>query len=459
MMKYLLQMPLVLLILWSKPSQAQQPHTLSLKEAWERANNSYPGLDEQKYLIEEFKIRKKEVQSQALPQIQLQAQSSYGTLEGSTGAFFPVPGVFNVTGNNAILNPDIKAAHNTFGSVLMDWRIFEFGRQRNAVEAAEYQVQGAESSYHAAGLSLQSKVTRLYIDILYNKANLQWAENNVVRINNIKEMTISLARAGLKPGADTSLSSSSLLQATAYQQEWLGKYDASKINFTEVVPAKNFQLPGKAFLSGNLSASEIDSIPLGHPYLQVITKELSYEQTQERLMGKGKYPSLSILGGMSSRGNAINPDGSLQSGLTSGFSNYANNYLIGLSLSWNISGVYTSSLAKKRSEKTVKSVQARYDTQKLQMETAMNAVVSRIGQQKQQVMNNRLAEQEARNAYDLYLVRYEGGLISLTELLQIQSFLQLAEKEFIEAQQVLWNLLITQAEVSGDFNYLATQLN
>jgi outer membrane protein TolC len=93
------------------------------------------------------------------------------------------------------------------------------------------------------------------------------------------------------------------------------------------------------------------------------------------------------------------------------------------------------------------------------METAMNAVVSRIDQQKQQVMNNRLAEQEARNAYDLYLVRYEGGLISLTELLQIQSFLQLAEKEFIEAQQVLWNLLITQAEVSGDFNYLATQLN
>jgi hypothetical protein len=63
-------------------------------------------------------------------------------------------------------------------------------------------------------------------------------------------------------------------------------------------------------------------------------------------MEKGKYPSLSILGGLSSRGNALNPDGSLQSGLTSGFSNYANNYLIGLSLSWNISGVYKSSLAK-----------------------------------------------------------------------------------------------------------------
>ncbi|KEQ29913.1 hypothetical protein N180_19945 [Pedobacter antarcticus 4BY] len=95
-MKYFLQMSLVLFILWSKSSQAQQIHTLSLKEAWEQANDNYPGLHERKYLIEEFKIRKKEAQSQALPQVQLQAQSSFGTLNGSAGAFFPVPGVFNI---------------------------------------------------------------------------------------------------------------------------------------------------------------------------------------------------------------------------------------------------------------------------------------------------------------------------------------------------------------------------
>jgi outer membrane protein TolC len=458
MMKYLLQMLLVLFILWSKPSHAQQPPTLSLQQAWERANNHYPGLDERKYLIDEFKIRKKEVQSQALPQVQLQAQSSYGTLAGSTGAFFPIPGSFNVSGNNS-MNPDINAAHNTFGSVLMDWRIFEFGKQRNAVEAAEFQVKAAESSFDAAGLSLQSRVTKLYIDILYHKANLQWSESNVIRLNNIRNVTVSLALAGLKPGADTSLATSSFLQAKAYQQEWLGKYDASKINFTEVVPVQDFNLAVHAFLKADSGNLKIDSLPLSHPYLKVITNQLSYEKTQESLLAKEAMPSLSILGGLSSRGSAIHPNGTMTSGLTSGFANYANNYLIGLGIRWNISGVYTISLAKKRAEKTVKSVQARYETQKLQMKTALDAVNSRISQQEGQLLNNKLAEQQAKNAYDLYLVRYEGGLISLTELLQIQSFLQLAEREYIEAQQVLWNLLITQAEVSGDFNYLASQFN
>ncbi|MEJ5963577.1 TolC family protein [Pedobacter immunditicola] len=458
MMKYILQMLLVLFILWSKPSQAQQPNTLSLQQAWERANNNYPGLEEQKYLVDEFKIRKKEVQSQALPQVQLQAQSSYGTFAGSTGAFFSLPGIFNVSGNNSI-NPDITAAQNTFGSALMDWRIFEFGKQRKAVEAAEFQVKVAESSYDAADLSLQSRVTKLYIDILYNKATLIWAENNVIRLNNIRNVTVSLALAGLKPGADTSLATSSFLQAKAYQHEWLGKYDASRINFTEVVPVQDFNLPGHAFLKADLGDLKIDSLPISHPYLKVITNQLSYEQTQESLLAKGAFPSLSILGGLSSRGNAIHPNGTITSGLTSGFANYANNYLIGLGISWNISGVYASSLAKKRAEKTVKSIQARYDTQKLQMRTALDAVNSRISQQEEQLMKSKLAEQQAKNAYDLYLVRYEGGLISLTELLQIQSFLQLAEREYLEAQQVLWNLLITQAEVSGDFNYLASQFN
>lgn len=458
-MKYFLQMSLVLFILWSKSSQAQQIHTLSLKEAWEQANDNYPGLHERKYLIEEFKIRKKEVQSQALPQIQLQAQSSFGTLNSSAGAFFPVPGVFNLSGSNANLNPEINNVRNTFGSVLVDWRIFEFGRQRSAVEAAQYQVQAAESGYQATGLSLQSKVTRLYIDILYNKANLQWAQANAIRLNNIREVTTSLARAGIKPGADTSLAASSFLQATANQQEWLGKLNASKINFTEVVPVQSFNLAENGFLKSDIQHLKTDSVPISHPYLKLINDQISYEQTQESLITKEAYPSLSVLGGLSTRGNSINSDGSMTPGLTSGFSNYANNYLIGLGLSWNISGIYTSSLGKRRVKQTIKGVHAKYDMQKLQMETALSSVNSRINQQRIQLIQNRLAEQESRKAYDLYMVRYEGGLISITELLQIQSFLQIAEKEFIEAQQVLWNLLITQAEVSGNFNYLATQFN
>ncbi|MET3114927.1 outer membrane protein TolC [Pedobacter sp. CG_S7] len=450
MMKYLLQLPFFLAILLSIPSMAQQSNTLSLNQAWEQASNTYPGLKAQEAHIGEYEFNKKEVQSRSLPQVQLQAQNSYGTFAGSNGAFFPVPGIFNVTGNSSTAETGQNAAVNTYGSVLMDWKIFEFGKQRKAVEAAEYQVQGAKSSYDAAGLSLKTKVTRLYFEILYSYSNLIWAKQHVKRVKEIMDLSVSLAQAGLKPGADTSLTSSSYSQAMAYQKEWQGKYNASKINMTEVVPQQDFVLPQESFLLYNDLQQNTDSVSLSHPYLQVLNKEVLYEKAREAFASRKVFPTLSILGGLSTRGSDINTHRNY---------NYTNNYLIGIGLTWNISGAYTSSLEKKRAEKTVQSVVAKYELQKLQMNTSLAAVSERILQQQQQVLENNMAQNKAKEAYELYLSRYEGGLINLTDLLQIQFLLQSAEKEAIEAQQVLWSLVTTHSEISGDFNYLSTHFN
>lgn len=449
-MKYFLQLPFLMVILMSISSQAQQTNVLSLKQAWEQANKSYPGLVDREASLGEYKLRKKEVQSLSLPQVQLQAQTSYGTFAGSNGAFFSVPGVFNVTGNSSIPGIEETAASNAYGSILMDWKFFEFGKQRKAIEAAEYQVQGAKSRVDATRLSLQTKVTRLYFDILYSYSNLDLAAQNVNRVKEILELTVSLAQAGLKPGADTLLVSSSFFQAMALQKEWQGKYNSSKISFTEVVPQQDFILPLQSFLRYNDLKRNLDSVSQSHPYLQVLDKEVLYGKAQKSVASRKLFPSISILAGLSSRGNDINPERNY---------NYSNNYLAGIGLTWNVSGAYTSSLEKKRAEKTLQSMVSKYELQKLQMNTSLRAVSARIFQQQQQVKENTTAQKKAKQAYELYLFRYKGGLINLIELLQIQLLLQRAEKEAIEAQQMLWDLVTTQAEISGDFNYLSTQFN
>ncbi|MGY0038020.1 TolC family protein [Pedobacter sp. NJ-S-72] len=131
--------------------------------------------------------------------------------------------------------------------------------------------------------------------------------------------------------------------------------------------------------------------------------------------------------------------------------------MVGVGLTWNISNIYTGSLEKKRTAKVLEGSKFTYDLQKLQMNTALQAVTSRIDQQLKQVTNTRLALGKAQQAYELYLSRYESGLINLTELLQIQSLLQQVEKNAIEVQQEFWNLLIKRAELSGDFSYLSNQ--
>ncbi|PTS99817.1 hypothetical protein DBR11_11540 [Pedobacter sp. HMWF019] len=459
MMRNPLQLLCLLFILFSIRSRAQQPINFSLKQAFKLADQTYPGLAEREARIGEYELRKQEAKSRSLPQIQLQVQNSYGTFEGTNGAFFPVPGVFNVSGSSKHENNSIQATGNTFGSVLMDWKFYEFGKQRKTIQAADYQLQGAKSSYEASSLSLHAKVSRLYIDVQYSYANLNWASKNVDRFKQILDLSTSLTEAGLKPGADTSISSSAYAQALALKDNWKGKYLASQINLTEVVPFKQISLPQPTLQVSFKNNLLKDSVVLSHPYLQVLDKQVLYEKAQQAVVSSKILPSLSILGGLATRGSGINSNGNIENGIGSGYQNYANNYLIGVGLIWNIGNAYTSSLERKRAQKTIQGAQSRYDLQKLQMNIALGAVSAQIDQQVQLLHHSEMALKKATEAYESYLTRYESGLINLTDLLQIQSLLQLAEKEQLQAAQTFWNLLITQAELSGDFTNVINQFN
>ena len=146
MIRYQLYLATALLLLVSIRSYSQNDKHISVSQAWEEAFTNYPGLVERKAQIRESEYWKTEIQYGFLPQVQVQLQNTYGSYAGSTGAFFPLPGIFNVSGNNR-LNGQPDAAANSYGSVLMDWKLFEFGKQRKEVEAAKY---GSDSAAYIA---------------------------------------------------------------------------------------------------------------------------------------------------------------------------------------------------------------------------------------------------------------------------------------------------------------------
>ena len=72
-----------------------------------------------------------------LPQIKAQAQSTYGTYNGVGGAFFPQAGFFNVSGDDSLYGASLSA--NSFGSAVLDWEVFSFGKLRNEIKQLEPQ--------------------------------------------------------------------------------------------------------------------------------------------------------------------------------------------------------------------------------------------------------------------------------------------------------------------------------
>ncbi|MDO8992186.1 MAG: TolC family protein [Daejeonella sp.] len=458
MIKYQLYLAMAFLLLVSTRSYSQNDKHISISEAWDAAFANYPGLTEKKAQIRESEYRKTEVKNGFLPQVQVQLQNTYGSYAGSTGAFFPLPGIFNVSGNNR-LNGQPDAAANSYGSVLMDWKLFEFGKQRKEVEAAKYAVEEAGSNFNVAKLQLQTKVTKLYINILYNQSKLEWAKENVTRVKEILNLSKSLSEAGLKPGADILLASSSYLQTLAELDDWNGKLSSSRIQLTEVVPLlpESILLSTNRFLTTLAGITGTDSVSNAHPYLDVIGTRILYDRTQEQIAARKIFPFVSLLGGLSSRGSGIGKDGTASTGWSSGFNNTSNNYLVGVGLTWNISSAYNSTVERKRAGQKLLATRSRYDLQALELNTGFQSVSTRIDEQLKQVMKTTQAVQNARNAYDLYLSRYESGLINLTELLQIQLLLQQSEKINIEAYQQLWEQEILRSELSGDFNKISNQ--
>lgn len=450
----------MLLMLYSVCAYSQGPKEGSLSYLWELMGDKYPMLTEKQARIEEFEYRKKELKTAALPQVQLQLQNSFGTFAGTNGAFFPIPGVFNVNGNVEKKPGASGNTMNTFGSVLLDWKISQFGKQQKMVEAAGFEVREAQSNYEASLLSLRAKMTRTYLNVLYAQSGLSWADKNVSRVKEIFDLSSSLAEAGLKPGADTALAAAAYLQAMSLQEEWKGKYAEGQDNLKEFVPGLSGMpiLPLEIYRNIRLPDQSLDSVSTSHPFLQVLDQRFKYQQSQKKVLARKQLPSIALLAGLSARGTGISRDGRVHQDFASGFDNSSRNYLIGLGLSWNLTGLYTGSLEKKRAQKQVDVVQSQYQLQKLQMNTALQAISSRIAAQVKQVAKTKTALKKTLNAYDLYLSRYEAGLINLTELLQIQALLQQVENSDLELCQELWNQLNTKAELSGDYSYLFNNL-
>lgn len=438
--------------------RAQDTLQLSLSQAWQLAFHTYPGLKQTQEQITAAQFNKSVQRAGLLPSIQLQAQNTFGTLESTAGAFFPLPGIFNVSGS-AGTGAENKATTNFYGSAVAELPILTFGKIKNNIRIADQQLLLAKSNLSAYQLQLQVKVTRLYFDILYEQANLKWATENAQRVAQIKEIAQSLAGAGLKPGADTALAASSYLQVLSQQDDWLGKLQSGKIALTETVPllhSAGYLVPERDYLNGIGGTLKLADTVSQHPYLDVYQKDIQVSEAREKAAGSQAMPTLTLIGGYGERSSGALPDGRISGGYSAAFNNMAGNYLVGVGLTWNISSLYTSTLQKKRAAAEVRANKYDYEREQLAVNTRVSAIAANLNEQLKRSVKTNAAVVMARRAYELYLARYQSGLISLTDLLQIQSLLQQAEKVNIDTHQQLWDQLIVQCELHSDFSPLVT---
>lgn len=442
------------------PLYARQQQENTLGNLWAKVEENYVGIRAKTASVDAAKLNERAVKRNMLPQVKAQAQNTYGTYEGSAGAFFPQAGFFNVSGSAVTLDGSSTAA-NTFGSAIAEWEVFSFGKLRKQNEAAKALYNKSVSEKDAYLLDLKKILSERYIILLYNDAKLDWTEKNAERLNDIRKITSGLSASGLQPAADSLLASSSYVQAMGEYDKWSGLKNASFIKLMELHGDGAIDYTISAGRFGNPSSMDLDSESIlspSHPILNALDEQSNYYMRSGQAQKRASLPSIDILGGYAHGGTGIDPNGTVSGAWKDGFGNTTNNFLAGIGITWDITGLLTNRLKGEQLFKEAEGTKLFQTQYEQAMQADLSASRTKIVQQYEQLQKTRLAVRQSQDAYEMYLARYRSGLIALSELLQIRTLLEQAENAHIDASRDYWILHAHMAELTADFDFLFSNL-
>ncbi|MGO1597049.1 MAG: TolC family protein [Sphingobacterium sp.] len=439
---------------------AQQHADRTLGSLWPKVEKDYPGVAAKMAKIDAIKFQEQAIRSRALPQVNLQAQNTYGTFLGSPGAFFPQPGFFNVSGSVPQVNGSSTAA-NTFASATVEWELYQFGKIRDEHQAAATRHERTVEERDAYLLELKKVLSERYIQLLYSEAKLNWTDKNVQRLDSIQTITAGLSAAGLRPAADSLLASSSLEQAKGEREKWVGSQQASCHRLQELYGDGqiDYQASSARFIDPRpLTRASREGSMRAHPALKALDKQAEYFTVSAKAARKSALPALRLLGGYAARGSGIQANGHASAAWKDGFSHGTSNFLAGIGLTWNLTRLHTAGLKSAELRKEAERTQHLHTRYMQARQAEFAASRSNVQQHYRQLEKTRLAVEQSKAAYTMYFARYKSGLIALTELLQIRTLLEQAENAHIRAARDYWLLLAIEAELAADFQFLFTNL-
>src|SRR5690606_7691774 len=125
--------------------------------------------------------------------------------------------------------------------------------------------------------------------------------------------------------------------------------------------------------------------------LDALGKQSEYYALSGRAQKRASLPSVSLLGGYAHRGTGIDPNGTVSGAWKDGFNNTTNNFLAGIGITWNITGLHTDRLKGEQLFKEAESIQLLQTQYEQAMQADLSASQTKIVQQYEQLRKTRLA--------------------------------------------------------------------
>ncbi|WP_324677640.1 TolC family protein [Hymenobacter sp. GOD-10R] len=438
---------------------------LTLPQVLEVAQTTYPTLRARQAAVEAAAADVRTTRANYLPQITMQAQALNGTSNQVRGAALG-GGAIPISG----VRPDFSSqtTWTSQAGLAVEWPVLTFGRYQALVQRANTGVAQAQADYEKELFARQVQVADAYLLALVAQKSVALQAANLKRAQALRTVIRAGALSGIRAGIDSSVTnaetSRAQLQLLTSQQQALQQ----RVRLAGLlgVPTQAIQLDSMQFytkLPNTAPAISSDTTRLP-PILRAYQQRIRASEAQTNALRMNTRPTLSLVGATWGRGSGIgnrageNGAFAIDPALSAGIPFKAYNYVLGASLSWNVTELWRTKYATAAQQQRVNQAQAEYAQQTLQLQMERQNAVLQLELARQTTKEAPLQLDAAKRAYVQAKARYDAGLDNLVVLTQAAVVLNRAETDQALAVNNLWRALLLRAATNGSLSVLLDQL-
>ena len=465
--------------------KASGQQVLSLKQALQTAVSNYGTIRAKADYAAASRTTIVQAKRDYLPNLNLSAQTDYGTANGQNGPLYGLGGLAVASSGPPLASQNWNAAFGALYLTNVNWDFFAFGRSKEKIHTATAIANRDEKDWQQEIFQQEVKVAGAYLNLLAAKRLTASYQKNLNRADTFRHVVVTRALNQLNPGVDSSqanaeVSSARIILTRALDAE---QEQANVLARLLGVPAQDFvvdtffiaRLPasmqaplgpamGQQQPDTSIGQHPSDSAVIGqHPLLLWYKSRITVSDQLAKYDKTFSYPTFSLFGVAQTRGSGFGSSytgdaSTVNHNLYDGIQPARGNYLIGVGVTWNLTQPLRVSQQVKSQQLISMGLQEEYNLASQELTAQLQLSATKIHNA---LDNYREAPVQVKAASDAYLqksVLYQNGLTNLVDVTQALYALVRAETDRDIAYNNVWQALLLKAAATGDFTIFSNNL-
>jgi outer membrane protein len=430
---------------------------IHLKDAVQLAEQRYHLLQANKYETEAAQKNIALAKYGRKPTIDASYQANLGTANNLTGLFYP-GGILPMTGPPSTAN-NYHPATGSAASLLLNWEAVTFGQRTAQINASIAEANVNEKNSVQNIFKHKINIISAYLDVLLSYDLVRIQEYNIQRVDtNLKQSRV-LSLTGIKPGVDTAFflserSRAKIQYLNSKQELENQQWQLARLLVTDALPVP----VDTAFLNKLPAAvSPPDTSFASHPVIRYAESQIKSSQSKEAFLKKSYLPKINIWSTTFARGSGFQADGQIKSGDGLLLSRY--NYGAGAQIIFPIMKYGEVKHQVQQQNFLSKAAQERLEESKSELNTQMHIANTSFRSSLEVVSESLQSFKSASYAFNATQLRYNTGLMNISDIAQAQFNLLQAELDLKRAYWNVWKAKLLEAAVKGDVNIFLKEID